>query len=98
VVGAEKGDLKAKQFWVDKDRLLFVRLFEPTQGDASKFQDIRFEDYREMAGGWVAAGVDVFVDEKKVFSEEYSDIRPNAKLDPATFDPQQYSAIHWEKP
>jgi outer membrane lipoprotein-sorting protein len=98
VVGAEKGDLKSKQFWVDKNRLLFVRLFEPTQTDASKFQDIRFEDYREMAGGWVAAGVDVYVDDKKVFSEEYSDIRPNAKLDPATFDPKQYSSTHWEKP
>ena len=29
VVGAAKGDLKSKQFWVDKNRLLFVRLFEP---------------------------------------------------------------------
>jgi hypothetical protein len=59
VVGAEKGDLKSKQFWVDKNRLLFVRLFEPTQADPKKFQDIRFEDYREMAGGWVAARVEV---------------------------------------
>src|SRR6266853_3561023 len=31
VVGAEKGDLKSKQFWVDKDRLLFMKLYEPTQ-------------------------------------------------------------------
>jgi outer membrane lipoprotein-sorting protein len=98
VVGAEKGDLKTKQFWVEKNRLLFVRLFEPTQGDASKFQDIRFEDYREMAGGWVAARVEVYVDDKKVFSEEYSDIQCNAKLDPGTFDPKQFNSTHWEKP
>ena len=69
--GWEKGDLKSKQFWVEKNRLLFVRLFEPIQGDVSKFQDIRFEDYREMAGGWVAARVEVYVDDKKVFSEEF---------------------------
>ena len=25
VFGAEKGDLKSKQFWVEKDRMLFVR-------------------------------------------------------------------------
>ncbi len=98
VVGAEKGDLKSKQFWVDKKNLLFVRLFEPTQADASKFQDIRFEDYREMAGGWVAARVEVYADEKKVFSEEYSDILCNAKLDPGTFDPKQFNSTHWEKP
>jgi hypothetical protein len=98
VVGAQKGDLKAKQFWVDKNRLLFVRLFEPTQADPKKFQDIRFEDYREMAGGWVAARVEVYVDEKKVFSEEYSDIQCNVKLEAGTFDPKQFNATHWEKP
>jgi hypothetical protein len=98
VVGAAKGDLKSKQFWVDKKNLLFVRLFEPTQADPSKFQDIRFEDYREMAGGWVAARVEVYVDERKVFSEDYSDILCNAKLDPGTFDPKQFGTTHWEKP
>jgi hypothetical protein len=98
VVGAEQGDLKSKQFWVDKTRLLFVRLFEPTQGDASKFQDVRFEDYRQLAGGWVAARVEVYVDGKKVFSEEYSDIQIGSKLEPAMFDPKQFNTIHWEKP
>ncbi len=98
VVGAEKGDLKSKQFWVDKKRGLFVRLFEPTQADAAKFQEIRFDDYREMAGGWVAARVEVYADDKKVFSEDYSDIRCNAKLDAGTFDPKKFKATHWEKP
>jgi hypothetical protein len=36
--------------------------------------------------------------QKRVFSEEYSDIQCNAKLDPGTFDPKQFSATHWEKP
>ena len=98
VVGAEKGDLKSKQFWVDKNRLLFVRLFEPTQADANKFQEIRFEDYRQLTGGWVAARVEVHVDDRKVFREEYSDIQGDAKLDPATFDPKQFTSTHWEKP
>jgi hypothetical protein len=98
VVGAEKGDLKSKQFWIEEKRLLFVRLFEPTQTDPKRFQDIRFEDYREMAGGWVAARVEVYADDKKVFSEEYSGIRSNVKLDPGTFDPKQFNSTHWEKP
>ena len=98
VVGAEKGDLKSRQFWVDKNRLLFVRLFEPTRTDPKKFRDIRFEDYRELAGGWVAASVEVHAEDRKVFSEEYSDIQSNVKLDPATFDPKQFNSTHWEKP
>jgi outer membrane lipoprotein-sorting protein len=98
VVGAEKGDLKSKQFWVDKDRLLFMKLYEPTQEDPKKFQEIRFEDYRELAGGWVAARVEVYADDKKVFSEDYSDIQTNVKLDPGTFDAKQFNSTHWEKP
>jgi hypothetical protein len=98
VVGAEKGDLNSKQFWVDKNRLLFVRLFEPTRDDPKKFRDVRFEDYHELSGGWVAARVEVYADEKEVFSEEYSDIQGNKKLDPGTFDPRQYNSTHSEKP
>lgn len=98
VVGAEKGDLKSKQFWVDKDRLLFMKLYEPTQQDPHKFQEIRFEDYREMSGGWVAARVEVYADDKKVFSEDYTDIQTNVKLDSGTFDPKQFTSTHWEKP
>jgi outer membrane lipoprotein-sorting protein len=98
VVGADKGDLKSKQFWIEKNRLLFVKLFESTREDPSQSHEIRFEDYRELAGGWVAARVEVYAENKKVFSEEYSDIQGNPKLDPAVFDPARFSSVHWEKP
>ena len=98
VFGAAKGDLKSKQFWVEKDRLLFVRLIEPDRADATKTQDIRFADYRPLGKAWIAALVEVYDDGKKVFSEEYSEIREDVKLDPAVFDPKQYATAHWEKP
>jgi outer membrane lipoprotein-sorting protein len=98
VVGADKGDLTSKQFWVEKDTLLFVRVIEPAQNDPKQLNDIRFLDYRKLAGGWVAARVEVKVGDKLVFSEDYSDIQTNVKLDPATFDPSQFNSAHWEKP
>jgi len=97
VVGADKGDLKAKQFWIAKDTLLFVRVIEPSRGDPNKLDDIRFTDYRPLAGTWVAARVEVHSDDKLVFSEDYTDIQANVKLDPAVFDPQQFATTHWEK-
>jgi hypothetical protein len=97
VVGADKGDLKSKQFWVAKDTLLFVREIEPAQGDPKKLDDIRFTDYRPLANAWVAARVEVFSDDKMVFSEDYTDIQANVKLEPAVFDPQHFSTTHWEK-
>lgn len=98
VVGADKGDLKSKQFWVTKDTLLFVRVLEPARGDATKIDDIRFMDYRPLAGAWIAARVEVHSEGKTVFSEDYTDIQANVKLDPAVFDPEKFSATHWEKP
>jgi outer membrane lipoprotein-sorting protein len=97
VVGADKGDFKSRQFWVDKNRLLFVRLFEPQRADPTKVREIRFEDYRQLKGGWIAARVEVYAEGKETFSEEYSDIMAGAKLDPATFDPKQFTSAHWEK-
>lgn len=97
VVGADKGDLKSKQFWVEKDTLLFVRVIEPARQDPSKLNDIRFVNYRPLAGAWIAAGVEVYSEGKKVFSEGYTDIQANVKLAPGVFDPEQFSTTHWEK-
>jgi outer membrane lipoprotein-sorting protein len=97
VVGAEKDDLKSKQFWIAKDTLLFLREIEPARDNPSKLDDIRFIHYQPLAGAWIAAGVEVYSDGKKVFSEDYSDIRANVKLEPAVFDPEKFSTTHWEK-
>jgi hypothetical protein len=97
VVGADKGDLKSKQFWVEKDTLLFVRDIEPARQDPTKLDDIRFTSYRPIAGAWVAAGVEVWSEGKKVFTEDYTDIQANVKLDPAVYDADKFSSTHWEK-
>ena len=97
VVGADKGDLKSRQFWVAKDTLLFVREIEPSQGDPAKFEDVRFTGYQPLEGAWIAARVEIYSEDRKVFSEDYTEIKGNVKLTPAVFDPQQFSATHWEK-
>jgi len=96
VVGAGKGDVKSKQFWVTKDPLLFVREIEPSPGDPKELDDIRFIHYQPLADAWIAAGVEVYSGGKKVFSEDYSDIQANVKLDPEVFDPSKFASTHWE--
>ena len=81
-----------------KDTLLFVRVIEPAQGDPKQLDDLRFTDYRPLAGAWVAARVEVHSDDKMVFREDYTDIRANVKLDPSVFAPQQFSTTPREQP
>jgi outer membrane lipoprotein-sorting protein len=98
IAGADKGDLLSRQFWVEKNTLLFVREIERSHGEFPVPNDIRFIRYQPLAGAWIAAGVEVYsATGKKVFSEDYSDIQANVKLEPAVFDPEKFSTTHWEK-
>ena len=54
VVGAAPGDLKSRQFWVDAERLLFVRLLQPTGTGGERTTDIHFNKYERVGGGWIA--------------------------------------------
>jgi len=91
VVGAAKGDLKSKQFWIEKKRLLFVRLIEPDEKVAARIRDTRFRSYQQLSTGWISARVEFYVNGKNTFNEDYFDIKADAKLDPALFDPAKFN-------
>lgn len=96
VVGAKAGDLRSRQFWIDKKNLYFVRLLEPAGQDGSLTQETQFNKYeRVKGGGWVAPEVIFMVDGKTVITEEYSEIRGGVPLDDKLFDPQHWSTAHW---
>jgi len=95
VVGAAAGDSTTKQFWIDAERLLFVRLLEPVPNRPGLSQDVRFNRYQPLGGGWIAPEVEVVAGGQRVFHEEYSDIRHDVPLDPSMFDPARWSsAVH----
>jgi hypothetical protein len=96
VVGALAGDTHRKQFWIDAERLYFVRLLEPAPRDTSKVQDIRFTNYERRGDAWLAPRVEVYTDGKLVFYEDYLDVRTNVPLDESLFDPTPWrNPRHW---
>ncbi len=90
VVGAKAGDLRARQFWVDRERLVFVRLLEPGQRDTSRISDIRFNKYQPAGDAWLSAEVAFLVDGQQRWREEYTEIKTDAPLADALFDPRQW--------
>jgi hypothetical protein len=95
VVGAGPTDSTSNQFWIDAERLLFVRLIQ-TNPQTKRTTDTRFEKYVKHGGGWVAEEVRVLVGRRMVFHEEYSNVRVNVPLDTALFLPEKWtSAKHW---
>jgi hypothetical protein len=97
VVGAGPTDSTSNQFWVEAERLLFVRLIQ-SDSARRRTQDIRFEKYVPHAGGWVAEEVRILVGGKMIFHEEYSNVRVNVALDDNLFIPEKWAtATHWFK-
>ena len=99
VVGARPSDTKRKQFWFDADRMLLWRVIEPwSPTDTSNVREIRFQDYKPHGGGWVAEEVDFLRNGTRYFFEKYRDVRTDVEIDPALFDPRQFTtAKHWYK-
>ena len=96
VVGASPGDTHRKQFWVDAERLYFVRLLEPDPRDTTKTQDIRFVNYERHGEAWLSPRVEIHTAGVLTFHEDYSDIQTDVPLDEALFDPKQWrTAKHW---
>jgi hypothetical protein len=93
VVGASRGDTTSKQFWVDRERMVVVRLLENTRQGRS---DYRFNSVVQSGGGWIATEVEQYVNGKRRLLEENSQIHTNGFLSEATFDPSKWAtAPRW---
>ena len=95
VVGAEAGDTTSPQFWIDAERLYFVRSLEPSKKDPAVIQETLFEKYIPLEGGWVELEVLFLANGKQQVKEEYTNTKANVKLDPAIFDPTAWTALGW---
>lgn len=87
IVGAAPADTISKQFWIDADRLVFVRMLAPEAQGRPGLEDIRFDKYQLAGGGWLATLVTETRGGKLMQSEEYSDIRVNVPVPEGRMDP-----------
>jgi hypothetical protein len=97
VVGAEAGDLRSAQFWIDQEHLYFVRLLRPSGPNGAQTQETQFNKYQHLGGGWMAPEVIFKTDSRVVTTEEYSELRADVTLDPNLFNPDYWTNVHWRR-
>ena len=98
VVGALGGDSVSKQFWIDAERLLFVRLLETVTTSTGPHRlEYRFQRYVPHGNAWVAEEVVGLRDGKRSLHEVYANVRVDVPLDDATFDPARWATTPWYK-
>jgi hypothetical protein len=88
VIGAAVGDTTTNQFWVDAERLLFVRLIQ--RNAAGTISDQRFNRYTDFDGYPVAIEVLILRNGRPYFKEEYADVRVNQPIAAEVFDPARW--------
>jgi hypothetical protein len=97
VVGAAAGDTTSPQFWIDAERLYFVRSFEPSKKNPAIVNETRFDKYVPLAGGWLEMEVLFLANGEQRVKEEYSSPKANVKLDPMIFEPKGWTPPGWVK-
>lgn len=95
VVGAVPGDSTARQFWIDKERLYFVRSLEPAPQNPAVTLETRFARYRPKGGGWLEHEVVFLANGTVRMREEYRDTRVGMALDSALFRTDVWSEPSW---
>ena len=89
VIGAAVGDTTKNQFWVDAERLLFVRLIQRNPA-GTVISEQRFDRYTDFDGYPIAIEVLMLRNGRQYFKEEYVDVRVNQPIAAEVFDPARW--------
>jgi hypothetical protein len=96
VVGAGAGDSLSNQFWVEQERLLFVRLLQQVPTRTGKaLLEAQFNQYQPLGGGWIAMHVIASIDGKPVQEESYSDVKADVALPDSLYHTGAYTRPGW---
>ena len=97
IVGAAEGDTTTNQFWIDQERLVFVRSLGTHPQKPGVITDVQFNKYVELGQGWIETEVLFLENGAVTLTEEYRDVLadPTPALDPAIFEPGPYRAPGW---
>jgi hypothetical protein len=92
VIGADKGEEKYNQAWIDKEGLYLVRVIKK---DGNSIKDIEFNNYQKIAGNWVATEIIFKIDQKIYMKEVYYNISFPLVTDPKVFEVSNFIHASW---
>jgi len=96
IIGANPGDEKAPQVWIDTERLVVLRQIFVVGDTSLTYIDSQFKQYRPIGQSWIAPQCEFYIDGKLLQREEYTEIKADVPLSEALFDPAQWkTAPHW---
>lgn len=94
VIGTDKEEKQSSQFWVDKERLVVVRILDNKDGQQS---EIVCSDHIKIGKSWCETKVELYVNGKIRQTEKYSGIQENISIDMDYFNPYKFGQVKFWK-
>lgn len=94
IFGTSKDDNSKSQLWYDVKTLYLVRMIQITP--TGKLE-CHFSEHQKTGKVWHEGFVKIFVGDKLVQTETYSDFKIDVLLNPDFFDPNKFGTWHWMK-
>lgn len=95
VVGALAGDTTSNQFWLEKKRMILVRMIEQNGADVRRPLDARITGYKKAGNGWLETNVRMFLGGVLSTAAEYTIVRVNTVVEPGLFEPTPFRRPIW---
>jgi hypothetical protein len=95
VVGAAAGDSTTGQFWIDRERLVFVRMVQAAPDGSGRILETQFNRYQPLGKGWISVEVVFNVNGELATKEEYAEVKGDVELPGRLFDPGKYEKAEW---
>ena len=98
VIGAQSiTDSSSRQFWVERERLVLVRVREK-RGE-NQFSDIRIGEFIKAGDGWIAKQTYQLMNGMPRLHQQVAGLKVDPALSPDLFEPKLWSSVkHWSKP
>lgn len=93
VVGAAAGDTASAQFWVDSERLVVLRVIQPTPNGG--INDTHVGGYTQQGNALVEGEITFHTNGVPGMREIYTQIRTGMPVDPMVFDPSRGELPAW---
>jgi hypothetical protein len=94
VVGAEAGDDSSSQFWVEKERLVLVRLVTRGARTGRRFE-VELDRFKVLAGGWIATELRFLAGGSPAIIESYLEYGVPNMIPSGTFETHPFTIVRF---
>lgn len=88
VIGASNATERSNQLWIDKEKLVVLRFIKFNGNDK---EEGVFRDHKPFGKAWSETACDFYVNDKLIQKEKYYDCKADISVDPAIFDPTNFT-------